>query len=422
MNQYTIRHIESGEVLDSRGEPTVMTVIKLAGGAAGNGVVPSGASTGKFEALELRDKNNSRYNGQGVLKACSNVNVRIAKELIGRSVENQEEIDNIMIKLDNSQNKSNLGANAILSVSLAVSRAFANAKSEPLYKSLADYFGFKKPEKGRMPVPIMNLVNGGKHASTNIALQEFQVIPQLGGQATAKQVEAGSEILHSLKSILKEKGLDTDIGDEGGFAPNVESIDHVFDMLMMAIEKAGYKPGADIELGIDAAANSFYEDESYVIAPPKQKLNFTELKEKYMSWIRKYPLKSIEDPFGEEKWEEWSDFSAELKGKKIMIIGDDLLATNPERLNEGIKKRAMNAILVKPNQIGTLTETIETIKIAQKHGIIIVVSHRSGETNDTTIADLAVACGAQYLKSGAPSRGERVAKYNRLIEIEKELT
>tara|TARA_B100001971_G_C18229308_1_gene562842 strand:- start:694 stop:1962 length:1269 start_codon:yes stop_codon:yes gene_type:complete len=421
MPQFTIKHIESGEILDSRGDPTVMTTVTLASGVKAAAAVPSGASVGKFEAHELRDNNPERYGGKGVLKACSNVNVKIADVVVGMDVEDQEAIDKAMIKLDGAKNKSKLGANAILSVSLAVARAASVARKIPLYESLQESFGFKK--SSRMPILVMNLVNGGKHASTNIALQEFQIIPE-GCESTQKQVEAGSEIFHALAKVLRDKGLDTDVGNEGGYAPNVKDINDIFDFFVRAISMAGYEIGKDIVLGIDAAANSFYNESKnkYIVAPPERVFGVEELSELYLSWIEKYNLKSIEDPFLEESWDDWSNFLKQVASKDIMIVGDDLLVTNKERLKKGIKNKSINAILVKLNQIGTLSETIETIKLAQENDIKIIISHRSGETQDTFISDLAVAVGAGYLKAGAPSRGERVAKYNRLMEIEREIS
>jgi len=421
MSEFKIKKIVSGEILDSRGEPTVMTTVMLSSGAKAAAAVPSGSSTGKFEAYELRDGFEDRYDGKGVLKACSNVNVKIEDALLGMDAEDQEAIDKKMIKLDGTENKSKLGANAILSVSLAVSRAVSIAREIPLYESLRESFGFENNKK--MPIPIMNLVNGGKHASTNIALQEFQIIPS-GCESTQKQVQAGSEIFHALAKIFKQKGLDTDVGNEGGYAPDVENIEDVFVSFLEAIKNAGYNVEEDIVLGIDAAANSFYDEVSnnYIVAPPEQSLGVKELSELYLSWVEKYNLRSIEDPFLEDSWNDWADFLKQVELKKIMIIGDDLLVTNKERLKKGIKENAINSILIKPNQIGTLSETIETIKLAQKNNIKIVISHRSGETQDTFISDLAVACGADYLKAGAPSRGERVVKYNRLMEIERQIT
>ena len=419
MNPFAITHIEAGEILDSRGDPTVMATVRLASGAKAAAAVPSGASKGTHEALELRDKNPDRYAGKGVLKACSNVNVKIAGALAGEDGEDQERIDRIMLRLDGTENKSKLGANAILSVSLAVSRAVSVGRGLPLYASLQETFGFKREVK--MPVPIMNLVNGGRHADTNLTIQEFQIIP-VAGETIAKKIEIGSEIFHLLGKELVKRDLDSDVGNEGGYAPDVETLEDMFHLLGSSIIDAGMTPGIDVKLGIDAAASEFYADGAYTIAPPKKTYTPDELAGLYEQWIEKYQLASIEDPFGEDAWEEWSAFTAHAgKQNGIMVIGDDLLVTNKERLKKGIAKKAMNAILVKQNQIGTLSETMAVIKLAQQHGITVVISHRSGETNDAFLSDLAVAVSAEYLKAGAPSRGERVAKYNRLMEIEREV-
>lgn len=416
MNQIKIKHIEAGEILDSRGNPTVMATVILSNNAKAAAAVPSGASTGTLEAHELRDGAKDRYDGLGVLKACSNVNVHINDALEGIDAEDQENIDKTMIDLDGTENKSKLGANAILSVSLACARAVSVARGVPLYESLQKTFNLKQSSK--MPTPIMNLINGGKHASTNIVLQEFQIIPVLGNSA-AEKIELGAEIFHKLGRILEEKSMDSDVGNEGGYAPDVESIDQIFEMLIQSIGTNKEQ----VKLGIDAAATSFYDARSktYTIAPPEKELQAADLSQLYSQWIEKYNLYSIEDPFDEESWNDWARFSSQRSEEDIIIIGDDLLVTNKERLKEGIEKKAMNAILIKLNQIGTLSETVETIKLAQENDVKIVISHRSGETNDAFISDLAVAVSADYLKAGAPSRGERVAKYNRLIEIERKL-
>lgn len=416
MNPFTITHIEAGEILDSRGEPTVMATVRLAGGAKAAAAVPSGASIGRHEAHELRDKNPNRYGGKGVLKACSNVNVRIADALIGEDAEDQERIDRIMNRLDGTENKSKLGANAILSVSLAVSRAVSVGRALPLYASLQETFGF--PAGTKMPIPIMNLVNGGRHADTNLTVQEFQIMP-IAGETIAEKIEIGSSVFHALAKELAKRDLDTDVGNEGGYAPDVGSVEDIFHMLGSSIIDAGCTPGIDVGLGIDAAASEFYTDGAYTVAPPKKTYTPAELASLYEQWIHEYQLSSIEDPFAEDSWDDWSAFTAQVAPQGLMVIGDDLLVTNKKRLQKGIAQNAMNTILVKPNQIGTLSETMDVIKFAQKHGIAVVISHRSGETNDAFISDLAVACGAEYLKAGAPSRGERVAKYNRLLEIER---
>jgi len=418
MEKTKIKYIEAGEILDSRGNPTVMTTVVLSNGVKAAAAVPSGASCGALEAVELRDNKSDRYDGLGTLKACSNVNVLIRGALEGKDAENQENIDNIMINLDATENKSKLGANAILSVSLACARAVSVARSMPLYESLQQTFDFDKSI--RMPIPIMNLINGGKHASTNIIFQEFQIIPVLG-KTISEKIEAGSEIFHKLGKILQEKKMDTDVGNEGGYAPDVESIDEIFLMLESAVKKCNLEIGKDVKIGIDVAASSFYDAraKTYTIGPPEKEMQAVDLSRLYSQWIKEYNLYSIEDPFDEESWNDWTKFSLEQSDKDINIIGDDLLVTNKERLKEGIEKKSMNAILIKPNQIGTLSETVKTIKFAQENNIKIIISHRSGETNDAFISDLAVACSAEFLKAGAPSRGERVAKYNRLMEIEK---
>ncbi|MEK7188953.1 MAG: phosphopyruvate hydratase [Patescibacteria group bacterium] len=416
MNKFTITHIEAGEILDSRGEPTVMATVHLAGGAKAAAAVPSGASTGTHEALELRDGNPDRYAGKGVIRACSNVNVKIAKALLGEDAQDQERIDRIMARLDGTQDKSKLGANAMLSVSLAAARAVSVGRSLPLFRSLQETFGFAR--EIRMPVPVMNLINGGKHGDSNLTVQEFQIIP-VAGETIAEKVEIGSEVFHLLGKELLKRDLDSDVGNEGGYSPDLKSLADAFHMLGSSIIDAGLTPGIDVQLGIDAAASEFYAHGEYTIAPPTKTYDPEKLSELYERWIDEYQLVSIEDPFAEDAWNEWSAFTARVVPREIMVIGDDLLVTNKKRLQQGIDKKAMNAILVKPNQIGSLTETIAVIKLAQKHGITVVISHRSGETNDAFISDLAVAVGAEYLKAGAPDRGERVAKYNRLMEIER---
>ncbi|MBI2637113.1 MAG: phosphopyruvate hydratase [Parcubacteria group bacterium] len=336
--------------------------------------------------------------------------------MLGEDGEDQERIDRIMLRLDGTPNKSKLGANAILSVSLAVSRAVSVGRGIPLYASLQETFGLKREAK--MPIPIMNLVNGGRHADTNLTVQEFQIIP-VAGETIAEKIEIGSEVFHLLGNELVKRDLDSDVGAEGGYAPDVRDVEDVFHLLGSSIIDAGLTPGIDVHLGIDAAASEFYTNGAYTIAPPKKTYSPQELGKRYERWIDEYQLASIEDPFAEDEWGQWSAFTAHVKPHELMVIGDDLLVTNKERLKQGVEKKAMNAILVKPNQIGTLSETVEVIKLAQKHNITVVISHRSGETNDAFASDLAVAVGAAYLKAGAPSRGERVAKYNRLMEIER---
>ena len=419
MTSATIKSIHAQEILDSRGDPTVHCSVILENDIHAQAAVPSGASTGRFEAHELRDGDMKRYGGKGVLKACNHVNIKIAQALIGHDVEDQEGIDQVMIELDGRHNKSNLGANAILAVSLAVAKAAAKARALPFWESLRQTYNFN--QAAALPTPLMNIINGGKHASTNIALQEFQITPAID-KTFSRNLEAGSEIFHSLRQILNEKKIDSDVGDEGGFAPNVEEIEDVFKFIIEAIGRAGYQAGGQVCLGLDAAATSFTDDDAkvYKISPPPAEYSPQELMAKYETWLEKYFIKIFEDGFAEESWADWKIFTAKL-GHKLTIIGDDLFVTNVERLQKGINEKAANAILVKPNQIGTLSETAAAIKLAQANNFKIIISHRSGETNDTTIADLAVAAGAEYIKAGAPDRGERVAKYNRLLEIEREL-
>jgi len=412
-----IKHIESGEILDSRGNPTVNTTLVLECGIFATASVPSGASKGANEALELRDGNKERYGGMGVLKACSNVNVKIKSALLGVDASDQRAVDRAMIELDGTEDKSKLGANAILSVSMAASRAVSKAMSLSLHEYLKKYFGFK--DAFQMPTPIMNLINGGAHASTNVGIQEFQIIPH-GISMVSEKIQAGSEIFHSIGYTLKDQGLDYDVGAEGGYAPHVESIDFLFETMLRAIESCGFDIKKDISLGIDAAANSFYEKDKYTISPPDRTMSSEELKNLYLDWIEKYNLISIEDPFSEESWNDWSFLLKDVKEKNTMIIGDDLTVTNIKRIEKAISENAINSVLIKPNQIGTITETMDAISLAKSKGMKVIVSHRSGETNDDFITDLAVASCAEFLKAGAPSRGERVAKYNRLMEIEKE--
>jgi len=407
----TIKTVRADEILDSRGNPTVETVITLDDGTQASAAVPSGASTGAFEAFEMRDEDAGRYGGKGVLKACEHVNTSIAKAIVGMNPEEQEAIDKTMIDLDGTDQKKNLGANAILSVSMASARAAALIQKKPLYQYLRDHFSFGEPVN--FPSPLMNLINGGKHASTNIALQEFQIV--FARADCDAQLEMGSEIFHALGGILEEHGLDTDVGNEGGYAPNVDSIEQVFEMFHEAIEAAGASVGGDVTLGIDAAANSFASGDVYEIAPPTERLSASQLGERYAAWAKKYQLTSIEDPFSEDAWDEWSSFTALYP--ELTVIGDDLFVTNVQRIQKGIDTKASNASLIKLNQIGTVSETIDAIKLSQDHAFKVIVSHRSGETNDAFIADLAVAVGADLLKAGAPSRGERVAKYNRLKAI-----
>ena len=405
-----IASVHAREILDSRGYPTVETEVLLDSGAIGIAAVPSGASTGSFEAVELRD-GGSRFVGKGVLKAVSNVNDVIAPELIGEDALDQHNIDNIMIDLDGTPNKAKLGANAILSVSLAVCKAVANHYGMPLYR----YIGGIAHRK--LPRPMMNILNGGAHADNKIDIQEFMIVP--ARETSFKEyVEICATIYHNLKKILKAQGLNSNVGDEGGVAPNLSSTREALDLIMSAVEKAGYKPYEDIQIALDVAASELFKDGKYVIEEVEKTSD--EMIEFYKKLISEYPIVSIEDPLAEEDWAGFSKMTGEL-GDKLQIVGDDLYVTNSKRLEKGIEEKASNAILIKLNQIGTLTETIETVKMAKDNGFNVIISHRSGETDDTTISDLSVAVGAQFIKTGAPARGERVAKYNQLLRIEEQL-
>lgn len=418
-----IKKIQAREILDSRGNPTIEVEIVLDNKIRTVAAVPSGASTGEFEALELRDGDKSRYNGKGVLKACGNVNKKIAKTLIGQSVTAQKKIDKIMLDIDGTENKLNLGANAILGVSLACARAGALLANKPLYKYLSKKFGFTL-SKSKLPVPMFNIINGGKHADSGLSIQEFMIIP-LGINSTKERIRAGSEIFQNLKNILSSKGYATGVGDEGGFAPKLDSHTQAFDLISDAVNKTNYKLGKNIFIAIDAAANSFFSlnDRKYILKPENISLDYQRLIALYSEWIKKYPLFSIEDGLNEEDWDEWKEMKEKLisENKNLMIVADDLTVTNTKRLQKAIKNNCANAIIIKPNQIGSLSETIECVKMAQKAKWKVIVSHRSGETCDDFIADLAIAVGADFLKAGSLSRGERLAKYNRLMEIEKEL-
>ena len=418
-----IKKIVAREILDSRGNPTIEVEIILENKIRAVASVPSGASTGEFEALELRDGDKSKYNGKGVLDACDNVNIKINKALKGEVITNQKKIDKIMLELDGTENKSNLGANAILGVSLACARAGAIATNKPLYKYLAKTFGFKASEF-KIPVPMFNIVNGGKHADSGLSIQEFMILPS-GIKSAKERVRAGSEIFHNLKTILSGLGFSTGVGDEGGFAPKLDSHAQTFELITEAVEKSGYAVGKDIVFAIDSAANSFCDSDSgdYVLKPENISLDYSRLIALYMEWLEKYPLISIEDGLNEEEWEQWGQLKQNIikANKRIMIVADDLTVTNIKRLKKAIENKCANAIIIKFNQIGSLSETVETVKMAQKAGWKIIVSHRSGETCDDFIADLAVASGADFLKAGSLSRGERLAKYNRLMKIEGEL-
>jgi enolase len=408
-----IKSVKAREIIDSRGNPTLEAEVVLSDGSFGRAAVPSGASTGKHEALELRDGDKARFNGLGVLKAVANVNTYIATAVTGMSASEQEEIDRKLIKLDGTANKSHLGANAILGVSLAVAHAAAASRNIPLYQYLS---GDAAPT---LPVPLMNILNGGKHAANSTDFQEFMIAPA-GATSFREALRMGAEIYQQLKKVLKDKGYNTNVGDEGGFAPALESNKQAVEAILMAIEKAGYRPGKDCFIALDPASSEFYRDGWYVLSKEGATLNSREMADYYVQWANSYPIISIEDGMAEDDWEGWRLLTAGI-GKKVQLVGDDLYVTNVKRLNRGIKLQASNSILIKLNQIGTLTETLEAIRLAQKTGWTAVVSHRSGETEDTTISDLAVGLGTGQIKTGAPCRTERVAKYNRLLRIEEEL-
>ena len=406
----TIKSVHAREILDSRGNPTVEVEVELDDKTIGRAAVPSGASTGAFEAAELRD-GGSRYLGKGVQTAVNNVNNKIAPVVIGLNAQAQRDLDVKMIELDGSKNKSSLGANAILGVSLATARAVALSKNQSLFK----YLGGQ--EAKTLPVPMMNILNGGAHADTNVDIQEFMIAP-IGAENFKESIRWGAEIYHSLKSVLKKKGLATSIGDEGGFAPNLESNRAALDLILVAIESAGFKAGSQIALAMDVAATEFFADGKYKFEG--KQLTSDQMIDYYSELLQSYPLVSIEDPLDEDDWSGWAKLTANL-GEKIQIVGDDLFVTNPERLQRGIDSKTANALLVKVNQIGSLTETIDAVNLAHKNNYKSMMSHRSGETEDTTIADLAVALNCGQIKTGAPARSERVAKYNQLLRIEEEL-
>ncbi len=410
-----IEDIEAREILDSRGNPTVEVEVYLSGGAFGRAAVPSGASTGVHEAVELRDGDKSRFGGKGVLKAVENVNTIIADEILGWDALDQVEIDNFLIGLDGTENKSRLGANAILGVSLAVAHAAANALGIPLYRYLGGVYAHI------LPVPMMNILNGGKHAVDSADLQEFMIVPA-GAASFAEALRWGSETYHALKSVLKSRGYATNVGDEGGFAPSLKSNAEAVEVIVEAIEAAGYKPGKDIYIALDPAASEFYDAERklYVLKKEGKELTGEEMVDFYADWIEKYPIISLEDGLAEDDWENWKILNEKLGGK-VQLVGDDIFVTNVERIKRGIDEKTANSVLIKLNQIGTLTETIDAIELARKAGWTCVVSHRSGETEDTTIADFVVAMGTGQIKTGAPARGERVAKYNQLLRIEEDL-
>ncbi|WP_294180015.1 phosphopyruvate hydratase [uncultured Clostridium sp.] len=412
-NYVEIVDVTARQILDSRSNPTVEVEVVLEDGTTGRAAVPSGASTGEFEAVELRDGDPERYQGKGVSKAIDNVNNYIAEELIGMNVFDQVLIDKTMIELDGTHNKGKLGANAMLGVSLACAKAAAKYLGLSLYQ----YIGGVNAKV--LPVPMMNILNGGKHADNNVDLQEFMIMPA-GAPSFSEALRMGSEVYHALKSILKSRGYETGVGDEGGFAPNLKSNEEAVQVIVEAIEKAGYKPGSDIYIALDPASSEFYEDGKYNLKSEGKVLTPEEMVDFYVDIVKKYPIISLEDGMAEEDWEGWKILTDKL-GHKIQLVGDDLFVTNTERLKKGISEKVANSILIKLNQIGTLTETLNAIEMAERAGYTAVVSHRSGETEDTTIADLVVAVNAGQIKTGAPARSERVAKYNQLLRIEEEL-
>lgn len=411
---YSIKNVHARQIMDSRGNPTIECDIVLEGGAFGRAAVPSGASTGSFEALELRDGGN-QYMGKGVSQAVKNVNEIIAPAIIGTDASNQTKLDEKMLALDGTPNKSKLGANAILSVSLAAAHAVANQKKVPLYKYIAEIYGNSNPDV--LPRPMMNIINGGAHADNGLDAQEFMIIPN-GAKSETDAIRMGSEIFHNLKSILKKGGNSTNVGDEGGFAPNFHSCNEALDTIIDAIRAAGYKPGEEVSIGLDVASSEFYKDGFYSFEG--KSMTADEMIAYYAELISKYPIISIEDALAEEDWENWKKLTDAI-GDKCQLVGDDLFVTNPARLQKGIDAGVANAILIKVNQIGSLTETLRAIKIAQDAKYGVIISHRSGETEDTTIADLAVATNAGQIKTGSMSRTDRMAKYNQLIRIEEEL-
>ena len=409
----TIEDVGAREILDSRGNPTIEVEILLMGGERGVAAVPSGASTGVHEAVELRDGDKSRYGGKGVLNAVRNVNDTISDAIIGLDATDQIVLDEVMIELDGTPNKAKLGANAILGVSLAAAKAAANAQQEPLYRYLGGV------SARTLPVPMMNILNGGKHADNSTDMQEYMVLP-VGASSFRDALRMGAEVYQSLKKVLHGKKLNTNVGDEGGFAPSLSSNREALEVIVAAIDAAGYKPGVDIFLGMDPAASEFYDNGKYVLAREGRTLTASEMVDLYAQWISEYPIITIEHGLSQDDWEGWKLLRQRL-GNRIQLVGDDLFVTNTERLKRGIQEQAANSILIKLNQIGTLTETLEAIEMAKRAAFSAVVSHRSGETEDTTIADLVVATNAGQIKTGAPARSERVAKYNRLLVIEDEL-
>jgi len=407
----SIEAIGAREILDSRGNPTVEVEVVLEDGTFERAAVPSGASTGAFEAVERRDGDKGRYQGKGVQDAVDAVNEIIAPEIIDEDASDQRRIDEIMIELDGTPNKGKLGANAILGVSLAVAKAAAESAGLPLYRYLGG------PNAHILPVPMMNILNGGSHADTNVDIQEFMIAP-LGAPTFREALRWGAEVYHTLKAVIKERGLSTGLGDEGGFAPNLSSNAAALDLIIEAIEKAGFKPGTDVALALDVASSEFFKDGLYQFEGEGRSTDY--MVSYYEKLIRDYPLVSIEDPLSEDEWDAWTALTAEI-GNRVQLVGDDLFVTNPERLRKGIELHAANALLVKVNQIGSLTETLDAVEEAHRNGYRTMTSHRSGETEDTTIADLAVATNSGQIKTGAPARSERVAKYNQLLRIEEDL-
>ncbi len=412
----SIIDIRSREILDSRGNPTVEVEVLTETGSLGRAAVPSGASTGKYEAVEMRDGDDERFMGKGVLNACKNVEDDIREALIGVDIHEQIYIDNLMLELDGTENKSKLGANAILGVSLAVAKAAAEESGQPLYR----YVGGVNAHV--LPVPMMNILNGGSHADNSIDFQEFMIMP-LGADFFSEGLRMGVEVFHTLKTVLKKKGYSTNVGDEGGFAPNIKSNVEAIEIVLQAIEKAGYKPGEDILIAMDAAASEFYDAKEKVYhfhQSTGEKLSSSDMVSYWADWAKKYPIFSIEDGLDEDDWKGWKALNKKI-GKKVQLVGDDLFVTNTKRLQKGIDQDSANSILIKVNQIGTLTETIDAVKLATRNGYTSVMSHRSGETEDTTIADLAVALNTGQIKTGSASRSDRIAKYNQLLRIEEEL-
>lgn len=410
---FEIKAIKAREVLDSRGNPTVEVDVCLINGILGRAIVPSGASTGQFEAVELRDGDKKRYLGKGVTKAVNHVNTIIAPQLVGKDVRMQVEIDQFLIHLDGTENKANLGANAILGVSLACAKAAAKASNMSLYR----YIGGTNAKV--LPAPMMNILNGGKHADNTVDIQEFMIMP-LGAPTFKEALKVGTEVFHALKAVLKDKGYSTAVGDEGGFAPNLKSNEEAFLVIVEAIEKAGYTAGEDVYIAIDVASSELYKDGKYHLTGEGVEKTTEEMIDFYEAMIKKYPIISIEDGLDEDDWAGWKSMTERI-GEKVQLVGDDLFVTNTKRLGRGIDNHTANSILIKVNQIGTLTETLEAIELAKEAGYTAVISHRSGETEDVTIADIAVAVNAGQIKTGAPSRTDRVAKYNQLLRIEEEL-